>query len=713
MSLESNTSSTEESGMSVESARPIPQSASGPKIRNSQPWGRKDWLACFLLVAATALAYWPLRHAGFIWDDDTFLLDNPYLKQWRGLYYLWFTRSTPDYYPLTSSMLSVEWHLWGDHALGYHLVNLALHAGSAVLWWRILHRLKIPGAWLAAAIWALHPVNVESVAWIAERKNTLSMLFFALSLWCWVRFEDGGKSKWYGLALGAFVLALLSKTAAAPLPAVLLALAWWRRGRIGMRDVLRTIPFFVAAAALAYVTIRFQADRAIAHDVVRTDDFWSRLAVAGHAVWFYLRKALFPFPLLFVYPRWETDRHDVGAYLPLVLLVAVFVWFWRRRETWGRPWLFALAYYVLLLSPILGFINIYFMRYSLVADHWQYFAIIAPIALVAAGLHTSAKGFWKKSLTTGYACYGALLIGLGALTWNQCEMYEGSEKLWRVTLEKNPDCPLGQNNLGELLLRQEKMDEATTRFERALQTDPDYLPALVNLGRAYADQGRLGDAIGACQKAVELDPENGEARNNLGTALLSAGRMDEGVAQFHEAIKLMPKHPGPRFNLGLAFKRMGRLDEAIEQFQAAAKIQPGNAQAYFETGDIYRRERKPKEAAAQYEKAVELDANNLEALNSLAMLLATSSDASARNGAKAVEYAERLERLDGGKNPILLSTLAAAYAEAGKFPEAVKAQERALQVPGVGIHVKFNETLQSRLKMYQAGTPLHEPEPPH
>jgi tetratricopeptide (TPR) repeat protein len=589
---------------------------------------RHDWLLGFFLVVATLMAYQPVWHAGFIWDDDTFLTANPAIKSADGLYRLWFTASTPDYFPMTSSMLWLEWRLWANNPLGYHLVNVLLHGLSAVLLWRVLLRLNIPGALLAAALFALHPVNVESVAWITERKNTLSMFFYAGTLLCWLKFEDSGRGRWYGLALAAFALALLSKTAVALLPVVLLGIAWWRRGRVGWKDVRRVVPFFVMAAALCWVTAWFQYHLAIGLDVVRTDGFWSRLAGAGWAVWFYIYKAVLPLNLAFVYPRWQIDAGNVLSYLPLVLLVAAFVLSWRGRRGWGKALFFGLAYFVVMLLPVLGFLNIYFMRYSLVADHWEYFAIVGPIALAAAII--------KKPVVAA-----ALLLTLGTLTWKQCGMYTNLETLWQTTLRLNPKCGMAQYNLGSALLQ----------------------------------AGRPEEAISHLQRALEIDPGNAQAHNNLGSAFLQQGRVDEAITHFQNALQVNPGYEDAHVNLGIALLQKGRMDEAINHFQKALQLKPADP-------DIQ---------------------------NNLALFLATCPQASLRNGNKAVELARQANELTGGENPIILRTLAAAFAEAGRFSEAVETAQRALHLAGAQSNTKLAGQLQYEMKLYQAGSPFHGP----
>jgi len=355
------------------------------------------WLIAALLALLTILAYQPVWHAGFIWDDDNFLVDNRLIKAGDGLYRFWCTTDAPDYFPMTSTTLWLEWRFGAPTRWDTIWSMCCCMRPVRCCLWRVLVRLKVQGAWLAAALFALHPVNVESVAWITERKNTLAMFFSAWTLLWYLRFEDTGRKRWYWLGLGVFALALLSKTAVVTLPVVLLGFAWWRRGRIERRDVWRRLPFFAMAGLLGLVTVWFQYHRAIGSDIVRADSLGMRLAGAGWAVWFYLYKALWPLNLSFVYPRWEIDASkptfisagvaDCGGFGRVLALPAAL----------GRPVLFALGCFVVMLLPVLGFANIYFMRYSLVADHWQYFSILGPIALAGAGLTIAGKRWGERT----------------------------------------------------------------------------------------------------------------------------------------------------------------------------------------------------------------------------------------------------------------------------------------------------------------------------
>jgi hypothetical protein len=337
----------------------------------------------FLILGTVLLLYLPAMRSGFVWDDDAMLTDNIVLKP-HGLYNSWLTTEQPNYWPVTWTSYWLEHRIWKLNPAGYHLTNILIHALCALLIWRILKRMNIPAALPSAMIFAVHPVNVESVAWIAQRKTILAMLFFLMSLLLYLKSEERPSRGLYGASVLAFVLAVLSKGSIVALPVVLLLYAWWRRGKIRRPDVIRSLPFFVISAAMSFVEIWFQYHKSIGADIVRADSLLARLAGAGTAVWFYLSKAFVPIHLMFIYPRWQIDPAKWFFWIPDAALVIVFGVCWRFRHRWGKDILFALGAYIALLLPVLGFFNIYFMKYSLVADHYQYASIISVIALAGA-----------------------------------------------------------------------------------------------------------------------------------------------------------------------------------------------------------------------------------------------------------------------------------------------------------------------------------------
>ena len=449
------------------SSRPDPTTTSLVRVvmRNPFVWGAA------LLFFLTLLSYWPALQAGFIWDDDKMLTNNPFVRLPLGLFYIWGSTVLPDYFPLTSTSFWLEWRLWGMNAAGYHVTNVLLHAASACLLWRVLQALRIPGAWLAALVFAVHPVNVQSVAWITERKNTLCLFFSLLSVLWYLRSATRPPtsglqppasspppssifhrpSALYVLSLLAFLCALLSKTAVVMLPFVLLLCHWWRRGGDSAtaltspaaavnppssifhpRLLLRLAPFFALSLVLGLVTMWFQHHRAIGGDIIRTDDFLTRLAAAGRAVWFYAGKTLAPLDLCFVYPLWKIDPHAVVAWLPLAAVGITLTALWTLRRSWGRPLLFAFTYFLLMLLPILGLVNVYFQRYSLVGDHWTYFASIGIIAMVVgAGAHLFHRYKGESIAWLLPVAVVAALIWLIPATWRQAGVYHDLGTLWQ------------------------------------------------------------------------------------------------------------------------------------------------------------------------------------------------------------------------------------------------------------------------------------------
>jgi len=510
-------------------------------------FGWKSWLFVVGLVVAVFLVYQPAWHGGYLFDDNQHVTRLE-LRSWHGLHRIWFEIGTFDrYYPLLDSLFWFQHRLWGDATLGYHLVNLALHSAVAILVLFILRRLKVPGAYLAAAIFALHPVHVESVAWISEFKNTLSGVFFLSAILVYLRFDQTRKLAWYFGALGLFGLALLSKTTAVMLPAVLPVVLWWQCGRLSWKkNLLPLIPFFLCSAIAGMLTIWVERNLAGAVSELANLTLIERGLIAGRAIWFYLGKLVWPVNLMLVYPRWQISS---GAWWQYLLPVAVgmflaLLW-WLRR--WSRGPVAGFLFFAITLFPLLGFLNVNFFRYSFVADHFQYLASLGIITLFSAGATLLLR---RKVI--GKISGVALVIVLAVLSWQQSRMYADSETLYRTTIERNHKCWLAHNNLGIALMERGQITEATAEYQTALKIKPDYAEAHNNLGVILLRRGQEAEAIMEYQTALRIKPDYAVAHNNLGLILVDRGQIAEAIEQYQTALKIKPDYAEARRNLEIA-----------------------------------------------------------------------------------------------------------------------------------------------------------------
>jgi tetratricopeptide (TPR) repeat protein len=605
-----------------------------------------------ILVVAVFLAYQPAWRGGFLWDDDSHLLDNPVLNP-GGLAKVWVPGGYLNYWPLTFTAYWLQFKIWGLTPIGFHAVNIAVHAISALLLWRILVQLRTPGAMFAAAIFALHPVNVESVAWISQLKNILSLMLALVSVLLFLAYErQGGWWRW-ALAIAAFALSTLAKGMVITLPLVLLTCAWWQRGRIGRRDLLGVVPYFVIGAVMTGVEVWTQHLMG-AGAAVRSDGLLSRAAVAGCAEWFYFWKVIWPLDLCFIYPRWRIESWNALSYLPGALLAILLALAWWRRGTWGRPIVMLIVCYTALLLPVLGFVNILFMCYSLVADHWQYAAMIVPCAVLAGAAATLCR--WREASEVGLlaglatmlrmvpsahpaaattamhapksprivqGCLGvALLAALAVLTWRQSRMYADRETLFRTTIESNPDCWLAHANVGRALAGRGQVDEAIAHFRKALEINPDYLDADNNLGAVLAGRGQVDEAMAHFRKVLKIKPDDVDAHNNLGLVLAGRGEMDEAMAHYRRALEIKPDYANAHNNLGLALAGRGEMDEAIAHYRKALEINPDLAVAHRNLGRALAGRGETDEAIAHYRKALEINPDDVEAHVNLGAALA-------------------------------------------------------------------------------------------
>lgn len=539
------------------------------------------FLPAAALLAVTFAAYLPAMRGDFLWDDDAHVSETPTLTTPGGLGRIWLEPTAiPQYYPLVHTTFWIEHRLWGLDTTGYHIVNILLHGLAAVLVWRVLARLGMPGAYLAGAIFALHPVQVESVAWITERKNVLSMVFYLLAAGAYLRFspiEDPAPPRrwgWYAAAVALFVAALLSKTVTASLPAAVLLVVWWKRGRIARRDVWPLVPLFVIGAAFGLTTAYLEQYHVGAKGEEWNLSLVDRVLVAGRALVFYAGKLLWPANLTFIYERWEIDARQWWPYLYPAGVAAVVAALLVLRNRIGRGPLVAVLFFAGTLAPAIGFLNVFPFRYSFVADHFQYHASLGLIALGAAVLAWGVQRLGARGVRLGWVDAAILLAALGFLTWRQAHIYQGPEALWADTLAKNPRCWMAHGNLGFHYSRKGDLDRAEDNYRASLRIHPHDASMYGSLGVALTAQGKFKEAIESCREAIRLEPTLAEGHNNLGGALAADGRPDEATAAYREAVRLDPKYVMARYNLGTALAATGQNAEAEPEFREVLRLNP-------------------------------------------------------------------------------------------------------------------------------------------
>ena len=548
---------------------------------------RHPWLPALALALITALAYAGVARAGFVVDDREYIETNSTLESAGGLVRIW---TDPDalphhqYYTVTLTSFWLEHQLWGKNATGYHLVNVALQVLNAVLLWRLLRRLSVPGAWMSAALFAVHPVHVETVAWITERKNVLFVAFYLAAALSYLRFAGVGRDEgtgaregrwgWYAASLALFALSILSKTIACSLPVVLALLLWMKRERIGRRHALALAPFFVLALGLGFLAAWAESQWVRATGEQWDETFLERTLIAGRALWFYAAKLAWPWPVCFVYERWDVDTGAWWQYAFPVTAVLVPVVLWLARERVGRGPLVAALFFGGAMAPTLGFVNFFFMRYSYVADHLQYLSSAALIALAVAAAARGLERLGPAAERVGAGAGLAVVALFAVLVTRQVPAYESDETLWRDTIAKNPKAWVAHMFLGYELHERGALEEAVQSYERALELADGHPRARV--------------------KAL------------LGTTLLALGRTDEAIAALEEAIQVKPTHLGARYQLARALDAKGRVRPAMRHYRAVMRIDPEHAEAASRLAELLVEQGEAPEAAAVLEHLLRL-----------------------------------------------------------------------------------------------------------
>jgi protein O-mannosyl-transferase len=767
---------------------------------------------CLVLAAITFAVFGQtLTHEFVDFDDDDYVYENPVVARGltlKGIVWAFTQAHAANWHPLTWLSHMLDCQLYGLHPGGHHLTNVLLHTATVIALFLVLRQMTgtLWRSAFVAAVFAIHPLRVESVAWVAERKDVLSGLFFMLTIGTYVRYA---RHPWslarYGLVMLLFAMGLMCKPMLVTLPVVLLLLDYWplQRTESAEKLVLEKLPLLALSAASCVATLLAQ------NKAIQSGGSFSLLFRLGNALVacvVYLRQMIWPVGLAAHYPYHHNGLPPWEVALAGTLvagLSAAAVWQWRKQ-----PWLLVgWLWYLAMLLPVAGIIQVGIQAH---ADRYTY---LPQIGIYMAVTWLAAQ--WRASRVTFGGLMGGVLAVLMFCAWQQTAYWKNSETLWthalacaaddelalcnlgtalfekgradeaivryqqalqinpnytepqfslanallqkgkvdeaiyhfmyalhinpdyaqahdglggallrkgrveeaashfQKALQINPDDAQAYYNLGTILLKKGRTDEAIAHYQLALQINPDYAQAHYNLGNILLEKGRVEEAISHYQLALQNNPGCTEALVNLGSIMLQKGRMDEAIAHYQLALQIDPDCTPAHVNLGGILLQRGKVDEAIVHFQKALQIKPNDANMHHTLGNAFLQKGRAQEAIAQYRQALQLKPDYVEAQNNLAWLLATGPEASLRDGHKAVELARQANTLTGGENPIILRTLAAALAEAGRFSEAAETAQRALHLAGAQANTRLAGQLQSEMKLYQAGSPFHIPEQTH
>jgi tetratricopeptide (TPR) repeat protein len=562
----------------------------------------KNFFPALAIILAALFVYWPALNGACLLDDNLLVYSNTRLHSLAGLGKIWLVAPTTDYWPLTWTLLWLEWHLWGDAPLGYHLVSLALHITSAFLIWRILARLGLRRGWIGGLLFAVHPLAVESVAWISEIKNTLSLPLFLLAFDAWLDAEEGRRTA-YPRSVAFYLLAMLAKTSTIMLPFVLVLYCWWKRGRVTRGELVRLVPYAVIALVLGVITLHFQ-NRGTPLQPVEPNGLVARLTLAGAALVFYLGKFLVPIHLLTIYPAWPLDPPTLTQVLALPAFAALVELLYFAGKPWTRHALLGFGFFFLTALPILGFVDMQWLQFSPVADHLIYLPMIGLVGLAAAAVDTLAA---RLRTPTSLAAITLLIATFIFISRANASRYADARALWIHTLSHNVAAWPAWNGLGAVLLDEGRPTEALADIEEAVHLNPDFAQGLYNLGNAELALGKLPDAISAYQRTLEITPRDANAHYNLANAFLAAGRIPDALQEYERALQLIPGSAEIRGNYGQALARAGRLPDALAQFQLAAQLDPTSAVAAYNLGLALEQSGRTADALAQYQRALQLD----------------------------------------------------------------------------------------------------------
>lgn len=690
---------------------------------------RRLWLGAIAIMLATLAAYLPAIQGGYIWDDDSYVTENRLLHDVDGLLRIWVPRETPQYYPIVFTAFWVEYQLWGLNPMGYHLVNVLLHGMNAVLLWLVLAKLRVPGAWMIGAVFALHPIHVESVAWITERKNVLSLFFYLLAAMAYLKIDPVCRSTrpqvrwgWYSALLALFVLALLSKSVTCSLPAALILIMLWKRAPITSTRLAMLAPMFIIGFALAMNTAMLERDHVGAIGEDFEHGIGTRTLIASRALLFYPLKIVWPEPVMFIYPRWDINPANPLDYVPLLICLAIGVaLLWLFAHGRRAPFT-AAAFYAGTVFPAIGFFNVFPHLYSFVADHFVYHASIGVIALLIGG---TAHVFKPNAVLR--AASALVLVVLFALTWLHATTFYNAETVYRDTINKNPDAWMAHNNLASILLKQAEAAAGSGDIDRAAQLAaeaevhaleslarrPQNSPSYSNLSEARRLLGWFDEALDAIDAAIDILPSFPEYHWKRGRLLHLLGRAEEAIDAFRHAANLAPMQHFLRATLAQQLLANGRLDEAAAEFEAMLDIQPNDFQSLLSLAEIRNQQGQFHEARRLYLAALQNAPGfdeEAQIVVRLIRFLSTCPDETIRDHDMAIGLAQQLVEATERRDPSAIGIAAWAFGEAGQYDEAITLTQFAITLAERSGHASLITMLRTQLAEQQAAKAAAQPE---
>jgi len=580
-----------------------------------------------LIAVATFWVYSPALGGDWLWDDAMYLSHNALLDQPDRLAKAWFQPgSFIEYYPIEQTVQWLQWRLWGNGTLPYHLTNVFLQIVNALLFWRVLAKVGVKLAWIGGLIFAVHPANVESVAWISELKNCLSLTPALLAMSAWIDYDAARRARDFRLCLAFFLTSMLCKITLAMFPFIILLYAWWKRGRVEKRDLWAALIFLAISALLVALTI--QSGALYMHHLrqspapIPIGGPLARLALAGTTASFYFAESFLPIVLLPIYPQWQVNPPLLVEILPWFGFGLALVWLWTKRAGWGRSALFGLGFFFINLAPFSGVHGISYMSFTWVMDHFLYLPALGLIGLVAAALGDLDQRLaaWSQAASTALITLVLALLAFHAHWY--AAAFTNDETLWTYTLERNPGAWLAANNMGKIEMTGGDPAKAADYFAAAVAQQPQLAELHGNLGHALAQLGQVDEGLAEMRQALRLDPYDAAVNNNLGILLARAGKTDDAIVHFITSLRSKPDDPETYTNLGNVFFGLGRLDDAAGWYGRALRLKPADAEARYNLGSVRLQQGRPAEAVAQFEQALQTRPDYVEAHNNLGIALA-------------------------------------------------------------------------------------------